>query len=305
MPVESVLSRPYAGSAMAIAPDPDKTGEELSAQRFRMLEDIAGELSRKLVFPTCFDVTIRLRELLADPDVSIDKVSTVVSLDPLISTRLMGVANSVLNRRGGPPVRDVKAAIQRIGTRTVRAIALGVAMRQLLLSRDVADFNGISARLWEHSLTTAAACAVIAQKCGRVTPDQAMLAGLVHDLGASYMLYRASHYEELRNRPETAKYLIWHWHESIGESLLFALGLPEDIATASRDHDHPRPVPEFPRNIADIVYIGNVMAGGHFEWLHKDFDAAQQSRAELGEFYLAMIDDVTAYAKDLRSALNG
>ena len=290
---------------MDLRSEADKTGEALNAQRFRMLEDIAGELSSKLVFPTCFDVTIRLRELLSNPDVSIDQITTAVSLDPMISSRLLNVANSVLNHRGGPPVKDVKAAILRIGTKAVRSLALGIAMKQLLLAKDLTDFGGVSARLWEHSLMSAAACAVLAQKFGRVTPDQALLAGLVHDPGASYMLYRAAKYEELRTRPETAKYLIWQWHESIGESLLFALGLPEDIATATRDHDHPRPVPEFPRHLADIIYIGNIMAGGHFEWLRKDFDAAERARAELGEPYLSLMDEMKTMADELRSALDG
>ena len=280
-----------------------KTGEALNAQRFQMLEDIARELSRKLVFPTCFDVTLRLRDILSDPDVSLEQIHTAVSVDPMICSRLLSVANSAANNRGGPPVKDIRAAIQRIGMKTVRSIALGVAMKQLLLTKDMVVFGDVSKRLWEHSITSAAACMVIARKCGRVTPDQAMLAGLVHDLGASYMLFRAAQYDELRSRPDTAKFLIWKWHESIGESLLFALGLPEDIAAATRDHDHPRPPPEFPRNLADIIYVGNIMAGGHFEWLQKDFDAAERERAALGEPYLSMMDEVKSSADELRSAL--
>lgn len=290
---------------MATSHEKDKTGDALKAQRFQMLEDIAGELSHKLVFPTCFDVTIRLRDLLDNPDVSIEKISAAVSLDPMISSRLLSVANSVLNRHDGPPVKDLQTAVMRIGTKSVRALALGVAMKQLLLGKGLIDFDGISTRLWQHSVTSAAACSVLAQKFGRVTPDQAMFAGLVHDLGASYMLYRAAQYEELRKRPETVRHLVYQWHESIGESLLFSLGIPEEIAVATRDHDHPRPVPEHPRNLADIIYIGNVMAGGHFEWMTKDYDAATQARAQLGESYLALTGDVEAMAQELSAALNG
>lgn len=35
-----------------------------------------------------------------------------------------------------------------------------------------------------------------------------MLAGLVHDLGAFYMIYRAAQYPELRIRPDSVKHLI-------------------------------------------------------------------------------------------------
>ena len=63
------------------------------------------------------------------------------------------------------------------------------------------------------------------------TRSRSVLAGLVHDLGAFYMLYRSAQYEELRLRPDTVKYLILQWHESIGVSLLDALGVPEEIVT--------------------------------------------------------------------------
>jgi HD-like signal output (HDOD) protein len=279
----------------------DKTGQALNTQRFQMLEDIAKELSGDLIFPTHFDITLRLRDLLRDSDASVQQISAAVSVEPLISSKLISVANSALYDRGGPPVRDVKGAIQRLGMKVVRSTAFGVAMKQLLLAKEIADFGDLSKGLWKHSISSAAACTVIARHFKRFKEDEAMLAGLVHDLGASYMLYRASQYEELRARPETARYLIWKWHESIGESLLHALGLPDEIAAATRDHDHPRQVTEVPRSLADVVYLGNLMAGGHFEWLNKDFDAADVKKAELGEPYASMQDEVTACTKELQA----
>lgn len=50
------------------------------------------------------------------------------------------------------------------------------------------------------------------------------------------------------------------WHESIGVTLLSALGMPEEIVNATLDHDQPREVPETVRTLADIVYIGNILA---------------------------------------------
>ena len=47
----------------------NKTGDDLKAQRFQMLEDIAKELSGEVVFPTYFDAVLRLRKVLQDPAV--------------------------------------------------------------------------------------------------------------------------------------------------------------------------------------------------------------------------------------------
>lgn len=125
----------------------------------------------------------------------------------------------------------------------VRTTALAIAMNQLLRSKDMVLFADFTRLLWEHTLKAAAATSVLARRCTRINPDEALLAGLVHDLGAFYMLYRAAQYEELRTRPDTVKYLIVQWHESIGVSLLAALGMNEDVVNATIDHDQPRLLP--------------------------------------------------------------
>jgi HD-like signal output (HDOD) protein len=90
---------------------------------------------------------------------------------------------------------------------------------------------------------------------------------MVHDIGAFYMIYRASLYEELALRPETTRYLIVRWHESIGHTLVIALGLPVELADAIRDHDQSRAIPESPRTLADVVFLANQLAGGISGWL--------------------------------------
>jgi len=178
---------------MNVIQDPsiDKVGEALKAQRFRMLEDIARELSSdSVVFPTCFDVALRLRKELQNPDLSIPRMAKVVALEPLVATRLMQLAGSVLHSPDGTPARDLQAAINRLGVELVRTTALAIAMSQLLRSKETALFGDFAKALWGHSIGVAAAARLLAQTFTRINPDQALLAGLVHDLGAFYMLYR-------------------------------------------------------------------------------------------------------------------
>lgn len=179
----------------------NKTGDALKAQRFQMLEDIAKELEGDVVFPTCFDVTLRLRKVLNDPEISLPRLVAVLSAEPLISGKILHLANSVAYNPQGNQCRDLLAAIQRIGLQAVRSTALALAMKQLLLSKEMVCFKELMANLWEHSVETACAAKVLARKYTRLNPEEALLAGLMHDLGAFYMLYRAAHYEELRIRP--------------------------------------------------------------------------------------------------------
>jgi HD-like signal output (HDOD) protein len=285
---------------MESPPDQDKTGSALNAQRFQMLEDIAQELSGEVVFPTYFDAAIRLRKVMQDPNQSLEGIANALAIEPLISTKLLNLANSVLYNPSGSQVRSLQNAIARLGLETTRSTALAIAMNQLLRAKDMANFSDLTRNLWEHSLRTASAAYVIARRLTRFKPDEALLAGLVHDLGAFYMLYRATQYEELRARPDTVRYLIIQWHESIGHTLLIALGLPEDLAEAVREHDQPRlSPPAVPRNLTDIVYIANLMAGGAHEWVHQDAEKGIIERQTLDPAYLALQDEIDERAKEM------
>lgn len=284
--------------------DADKHGFALRNQRFQMLEDIAQELRTDVVFPTCFDVAIKLREMLGDENVPLDKLAALISLDPLIPVRLLRLANSAAYNPSGQTVRDVKSAVIRLGLKVVRATALATAMKQLMRSRDMAEFRDLAEMLWEHSVLAASAAYVTARRMTRLNADEAMLAGLIHDLGAFYMLYRATHYAELRERPETVRYLVAQWHESIGVTLVEALGVPADIVEAIRDHDQPREIPNEPRNLADVVHVANVIAGGGVEWLLQEGEERPPEHVAQGSVYAELMEEIQAHAHEVRAAFD-
>jgi HD-like signal output (HDOD) protein len=245
---------------------------DLNAQRFRMLEDIARELAGAIVFPTSFDTAMRLRKALQNPELPTARIATIVSLEPLVAARLMQMANSTLYSPDGTPARDLRSVIGRLGIDLVRTTALAIAMNQLLRSREMAGFADITQALWVHSLRTAAAARVLARMHTRINPDEALMAGLVHDLGAFYMLYRAAQYPELRGNSQAVRPLILEWHESIGVTLLHALGMSEEIVEATIDHDQPRATPDSVRTLADVVFVANIVAGAHAEWSQQPID---------------------------------
>lgn len=280
----------------------NKVGQALAAQRFQMLEDIAEELTGDVTFPTCFDMTVRLRQALGAPNSSMEQISQVVMGDPLVCSKLLGLANSVVYNPGGKEITDIKAALLRLGVNVLRSTALAVAMKQMMRSKGTAEFDELTKKFWNHSIITASASYVIARRLSRINPDDAMLAGLVHDIGVFYMLYRATQYDELRARPDTVKHLVMQWHESIGETLLNALGVPERIVLAIRDHDQPRAHLSVHTDLADIVYVANILAGGISEWGFKDMDMADRDRGALSDEYRELIPEIRAHAEAVRSA---
>ena len=285
--------------------DADKVGEALKGQRFQMLEDIARELAGDVIFPTSFDAAIRLRKELQNPDLPTARIAKIVGLEPLVASKLLNLATSVLYSPDGTPARNLQAAISRLGVELVRTTALAIAMGQLMRAKDMAIFNDLTGTLWAHSIRTAAAARILARTYTKINPDEAMLAGLVHDLGAFYMLYRAAQYPELRSRPETVKHLILQWHEGIGVSLLNALGMPEEIIEATIDHDQPRAEFESVRTLGDIVYVASVLDNGHFEWFNPVADSnggAYAGTAALVQMTFAgLLPEIEAEAREMQA----
>lgn len=290
-------------STLAAPNDPDKTGNELKAQRFQMLADIARELSGEVVFPTYFDAVLRLRKVLNDPNQSIANIAQAILAEPLISAKLLHLANSAAYNPEGKDIVDLKSAIIRLGMNAVHTAALSIVMTQLMRAKGMAEFADTTHALWEHSIQTSAAAHVLAGENSRINKDEAMLAGLIHDLGAFYMLYRASQYDELRHRPDTIKYLIVQWHESIGVSLLNALGLPEEIVEATIDHDHLRSQPSTIRTLSDVIYVANMLSGGHIEWILQDQPGMTDAISQLEQQYSQLRPAIDALTAELRGSL--
>lgn len=276
-----------------------------SKVHFRILEDIARDLSGEVNFPTCLDAAIMVRNTLKDPEVALDKVAQVVSVEPLIASKLLRISNSVAYNPSGKAITEVKTAISRLGFETVRATSLAVAMDQMLKSRNLSAFDSLSKQTWEHSLQTAAIARVLARRLGRVSPEEAMLTGMVHHIGIFYLLYRAAEYPEYRHNQDAVQALVTGWHESIGESLLHVLGLPERIVDAVRDHTRLHNA-ENPCNLRDILYFANLLAGSDFEWMPgSDSPDLAAANAANRERYADLLEEAEEDIRDLRAALAG
>ena len=270
---------------------------------FRILEDIARDLSGEVNFPTCLDAAIMVRNALKDPEISLDRVAHVIEVEPLIASKLLRLANSVPYNPSGRVISDLKTAIGRLGFEAVRTTSLAVAMDQMLKSKHLSGFDAISRLTWEHSLQVAAIARVLARRIGRINPDEAMLAGMVHDIGVFYLLYRAAEYPEYRESQDAVIALVAGWHESIGESLLHVLGLPEHIVDSVRDHDRLHNT-ENPCTLPDVVYFANILAGGNFEWM-QGIDGTQEveSSAAHRERYADLLEEAQDDINELRAAL--
>ena len=274
-----------------------------SSPHFQILQDIARDLSGDVNFPTCMDAAILVRNTLRDPYANLTRVVQVIGVEPLISSKLLKLANSVAFNPSGKTVSELEPAISRLGFEAVRTTSLAVAMDQMLKSRNLTAYDRISHQTWENSVQVAAIARVLARHLGRIHPDEAMLAGLVHNIGVFYLMYRAAEYPEYRDNEPAMLELLAGWHEGVGESLLHILGLPERIIEAVRDHDRLQNI-ETPNSLADVLYFANLLAGWDTNWAPiPDDDQEATMRVTDRERYADLVAEAEEDIAELRAAL--
>ncbi len=191
-----------------------------------LLSALADEVERgKLFFPTSATATLQIKKMLEDTDCDLDAVTRLIQADPLLSVKIVAIANSVVFNRSGKKITSVSAAVTLLGLRTVRNLAMAVITQQLAGTQSKSE---LVAQLWQHSAHVAALAQVIARRISHQDPDTAMFAGIIHEISWFYLLSREKAYPGLIDGKEDELAC----EMKISTAILQALSVPEPIADA-------------------------------------------------------------------------
>jgi HD-like signal output (HDOD) protein len=216
-------------------------------QGFSLVSGLAAELSRgELQLPSLPEVVVRIRNALSKPDFTVDELARLITPEPALVGTILTMANSVAFRRSGNETSDLRIAISRIGTGMVQTAATTFAMRQLKESAAFRNVEHLLAPEWARASRTAAACFLIAQKSRAVKADEALIVGLIHNIGRIYLYSRSPKYPELFESPADVAALLDSWHTNVGKAIVEFWNLPEATALAVERQDEIDGHPERP-----------------------------------------------------------
>ena len=195
------------------------------------LKAVAEEAARgDMVFSTHAELALRVQHLLDDPDCSIDQLSKLVSAEPILSARVVRIANSAAYNPSGRAITDVRSAVARLGFSTLRVLTTAVVVRQMEgMSKNPAH-RKLASHLWEHTAHVAALARIIAQRVTHQNPDAAFFAGIVHEVGGFYLISRAASFPGLMEENLEPWYGLGE--ARVGRAVLQVLGVPENILEA-------------------------------------------------------------------------
>jgi HD-like signal output (HDOD) protein len=144
----------------------------------------------KLQIPSLPEVAMNLRRALAG-NADINEVVHIIEMDPAIAAKLVSVASSPLYLPT-TPVRHCRDAVMRLGLKSTRNLVVSYSLRQVFQCKD-AYINQMLHEEWKKSIYLSSLCYVLAT-ANRLNAEEALLAGLICDIGVMPILYFAENF---------------------------------------------------------------------------------------------------------------
>ena len=212
------------------------------------------------------EVALRFNEVVNDPDCNIENIGQLLSQDPALTIRLLGIANSPFYGYSSE-IGTVTRAVTVLGIDKVRDIVLSAAVTKAFdgVSVDVVSLDDF----WYHSIY----CGVLAKNLAPKTsmsPDAAFTAGLLHDIGELILLnrYPDEMHEVILRTVEGEQPLtmleaelerLGTTHVEVGSELASSWRLPLYLQAVITWHHEPEKAGDFKQEVA-LIHIANAAA---------------------------------------------
>ncbi len=156
---------------------------DLTASENELFQSLLGAFAqKKLNLPGLPEAALKIRQAINSPDVGSAQIIDIVQTDPVLSARLVKVANSPLYGTWRE-IKTVRDAVRRLGLETTKNLSFSLSVRQLFSARTSLIKKTIH-ELYVESIAVAAIAYVIAHECcDDLDPEQALLSGLIQNLG--------------------------------------------------------------------------------------------------------------------------
>ena len=161
-----------------------------------LFRDLEGDVvADRLKLPSLPDHAMRVRSAVAHASADSRKVADLLAADPALAAKILKVANSPLCR-GDSTINNLRDAVNRIGLYTVGELVVCFSLKDLFNAR----LPALRERFGElviEAVRIGATASVIATRATGVAADQALVAGLLSNIGAYVVLERLSQQPQL------------------------------------------------------------------------------------------------------------
>jgi HD-like signal output (HDOD) protein len=244
----------------------DSSMNDFQANPEYHLKKIKAYIAR---MPSLSTTVIKVLETCNDPNASAYDLKRVISLDPVLTGRVLKLINSAYYSLGCP-VSSLTRAIILLGINNVKNLALSFAILDNLTARSGPRFYSAD-EFWTHSLGVGVVAKALAalKDVPSSAHEELFIAGLLHDLGKLplqsqlpteyYQVGEAArrnadqlHQSEMR--------LLGIDHCAVGRMIATKWRLNLSMIDSLSHHHHPEECPEESRGFVSIVSLANLYA---------------------------------------------
>ncbi len=232
----------------------ESSGKPLAAEALRFAlynRFLKGEAK----IPQMPEAQLRIRRLLSDPRSSLEQLARVINADPPLAAYLMQFADSPL-LRGSRPCASLRDVLARLGTRRLGNLVFSFGVRNLYIGKEPALQRLFRAR-WKAALERAAFSAILAQHSQMADVDDAMLGGLLQDVGSLPLLAELERWPHYPREPEALQQLCEWLSGDIGVVIMTVWKLPTVMIECARQRTHWARQHDGAADLADLVQVAH------------------------------------------------
>ena len=221
-------------------------------------------------------------QLVNEPDSSTEELTNIVHKDPSLTAQLLKIANSAFYGMSRE-ITSVSQAIMVMGLNAVKLYVLSISIfNQVNAKKDKSRLD--EKLLWTHFLETASASRKIAEHLRYKIPEEAYVAGLLHDIGLILLETNfPREYENVKNLTsngkslcEAEKHVFGIDHQKVAEHVAARWNIPLKLREPMRKHhfEDEDDIDRFPL-LCKIVGLADCIAQVPFKELNK-FSSTQR-----------------------------
>lgn len=263
-------------------------------------DTVRSRVERTSAIPAIPQVMKKILRAVEDPATSPALVSKLVASDPGLTAKILRVINAAVYGFVAR-IASVNQAIVLLGLDVVRALLLGVSIFEMMEQTAVG--------LWKHSLGCAIAAKLLAQKRSAAEPEEASIAGLLHDIGkvvlhvqfpAEYQMALAAARDRGLFLVDAEKERFAMTHATAGAYFASAWRLPKFVVESIRYHHRPSLAKVAPIYTL-TVHMADILAKAYSVGFSGDafVSPVHQAAWELFHFSEAEMKDIFARMGDM------
>jgi HD-like signal output (HDOD) protein len=227
----------------------------------KIVTDAINTISHIATLP---EITLKIIELVENPRSTAQDLNKLISNDPALVARILKVVNSAFYGLPGQ-IGSINRAIVLLGLNAVKNIVIAASLAKLFRGGRVSPH--FSAKdLWTHSIAVGVFSKMIVVKINNTLPDEAFLAGLIHDMGILVELqaFREPLVEIAeKSANSTERYtdietqIIGVDHQMLGAGLTTKWKFPRSFQYVTGHHHNPMALAPECRWLTSVIHVAD------------------------------------------------